>query len=313
MAKEGGGGANDGGMRHNVGMLSLEKSYAFCRNLATTHYENFTVASFLLPQVLRKPFHVVYAYCRLSDDLADESGSPERAMQALTDWQRQLDRCFRGEFQANDSPIFPALKDVVDRFALAKKPFDDLLEAFRRDQVQSRYETFDELLDYCRCSADPVGRILLQLGASAVQTGSPSEEMLRNSDAICSALQLANFWQDVARDWDKGRFYVPLEYCRKYAYDPETEPRQTPPFENLLRDLCDRTREMFLSGRPLIGQVPKLLRTDISLFLGGGLAVLDAIDAIGYKVWRQRPVITKWKKFQILVRSLFGGGRVFTR
>ncbi len=292
-------------------MLSLDESYAFCRNLATTHYENFTVASFLLPQVLRKPFHVVYAYCRLSDDLADESGSPERATQALTDWQKQLDRCFQGEFHTDDSPIFPALKDVVDRFELPKKPFDDLLEAFRRDQIQTRYETLDELLDYCRCSADPVGRILLQLGASAAQTAPPSAEMLRNSDAICSALQLANFWQDVARDWDKGRLYVPLEYCRKYAYDPETEPRQTPAFENLLCDLCDRTREMFLTGRPLIDQVPKLLRTDISLFLGGGLAVLDAIHAIGYKVWQRRPVVTKWKKFQILARSLFGGGSFF--
>ena len=279
--------------------LSLKDSYSFCRKLARTHYENFTVVSFLLRKELRDPFYAIYAYCRISDDLADESVSPALALEALADWQKQLDRCFEGQTREGDSPIFPALKDVIDKHGLPKEPFDNLLEAFRRDQVQTRYETWDELLDYCRCSANPVGRIILQLGASASRATPPTDEMVRCSDAICTALQLANFWQDVARDWKIGRFYVPLEYCREFEYDPERLPQQTPAFEKMLRQLCLRTREMFNAGAPLVEMVPKLIRTEVSLFLGGGLAILDAIEAINYQVWLERPVVSKWKKFKL--------------
>jgi len=284
----------------------LKDSYSFCRTLARTHYENFTVASFLLRKELRDPFYAVYAYCRISDDLADESASPTLALEALADWQRQLDRCFEGQTREGDSPIFPALKDVIDKHGLAKEPFDNLLEAFRRDQVQTRYETWDELLDYCRCSANPVGRIILQLGASASKVPPPTDEMVRRSDAICTALQLANFWQDVARDWKIGRFYVPLEYCREFEYDPQCLPQQTPAFEKMLRELCLRTREMFNAGAPLVDRVPKLIRTEVSLFLGGGLAILDAIEAINYQVWLKRPVVSKWKKLKLW---FFSGSR----
>ena len=282
----------------------MNQSYAFCRKIATTQYENFTVVSFLLPRKLREPFYAVYAYCRLSDDLADESGSPEKATERLADWQKQLDRCCDGMPLETDSPIFPAVKDVIERHHLPKKLFDDLLEAFRRDQIQTRYDTWDELLDYCRCSANPVGRIILHLGASVAETGPPTNEMLRYSDSICTALQLANFWQDVARDWEKGRFYVPMEYCATYGYDPKISPQQTQPFETLLKELCDRTRQMFLAGSPLIPLVPKMLRTDVTLFQSGGLAVLDAIEKINYKVWQRRPTISKWKKFWLLLRAV---------
>jgi len=287
--------------------MLLKDSYSFCQKLAQSHYENFTVVSFLLPKKLRKPFYAIYAYCRISDDLADESPSPEQALAALDDWQQQLDRCFEGQTRPTDSPIFPALKDVVDTYRLSKEPFDDLLQAFRRDQTQTRYETWDELLDYCRCSANPVGRIILQLGASAAKVAAPSDEMLQCSDAICSALQLANFWQDVARDWKIGRLYIPLEYCREFQYnpqyDPEQEPQQTPAFEKMLRELCRRTREMFDAGAPLVNMVPRLIRTEVSLFLGGGRAILDAIEAGNYQVWLKRPVVSKWKKLMLLWNS----------
>jgi len=283
---------------------TLNDSYSLCQKLAKSHYENFTVVSFLLPRELRKPFYAIYAYCRISDDLADESPSPKQALAALDDWQRQLDRCFQGQTRETDSPIFPALKDVVDMHGLAQEPFDDLLKAFRRDQIQTRYETWDELQDYCRCSANPVGRIILQLGASAAKTTAPTDEMLQCSDAICSALQLANFWQDVARDWKIGRFYVPLEYCREYQYDPEQELRQTPAFEEMLRELCDKTREMFDAGKSLVHLVPKLIRLDVSLFHGGGMAILNAIEAIHYKVWLKRPTVSKWKKLILLFQAL---------
>jgi len=279
----------------------LDHSYSFCRNLARSHYENFTVVSFLLPKRLRMPFYVIYAYCRISDDLADESPSPTQALDALADWQQQLDRCFAGQTRATDQPIFPALKDVIDKHGLSKEPFDDLLAAFRRDQIQTRYETWDELLDYCRCSANPVGRIILQLGTSTGPTG----EMVQCSDAICTALQLANFWQDVARDWKIGRFYIPLESCREFQYDPELLPQQSPAFEKMLCALCRRTREIFNRGAPLVDQVPRLIRTEVSLFLSGGRAVLDAIAANNYKVWLKRPVVSKWKKVRLLLQSLF--------
>jgi squalene synthase HpnC len=283
----------------------LKDSYSFCQKLALSHYENFTVVSFLLPKALRKPFYVIYAYCRLSDDLADESPSPSHALDTLADWQKQLDRCFERQTRETDSPIFPALKDVIDKHGLSKEPFADLLEAFRRDQIQTRYETWDELLDYCRCSANPVGRMILQLGTSAAKTAPPTEEMLQCSDAICSALQLANFWQDVARDWKIGRFYIPLEYCREFQYDPKQSPQQYPAFEKMLCELCRRTREMFDAGRPLVHLVPRLIRTEVSLFLSGGTAILDAIEAIHYKVWQQRPVVSKWKKLMLLFQAIF--------
>ena len=285
----------------DAGCPSLKDSYSYCKKLAQAHYENFTVVSFLLRRELRDPFYAIYAYCRISDDLADESPSPAHALDALADWQQQWDRCFAGQTQEGDSLIFPALKNVVDKHGLSKEPFDDLLEAFRRDQIQTRYETWDELLNYCRCSANPVGRIILQLGASAAKSTAPTEEMLRCSDAVCTALQLANFWQDVARDWKIGRFYIPSEYCRKFRYDPETVPQQTPDFEKMLGELCYRTRELFDFGAPLFDMVPRLIRTEVSLFLGGGRAILDAIEAIHYQVWLKRPVVSKWKKLLLLM------------
>lgn len=290
-------------------LISLRESYAYCRKLARSNYENFTVVSFLLPRVLRDPFYVVYAYCRISDDLADESATPQIALEKLDAWQKELDRCFAGAIQESDSPIFVALRDVRTKHFLEQKPFSDLLVAFRRDQTQNRYENLDNLLDYCRFSANPVGRIILALGESVRNVNGipdkPNEEMLRYSDSICTGLQLANFWQDVARDWEKNRFYIPLSLCREFGYEfCEEKPHFNEPFAEMLRFLVEDARKRLLFGRPLVALVPRVLRTDISLFIGGGLAILDAIEKIGYDVLKQRPSLSKWKKMQLFFKAL---------
>ena len=281
--------------------MNLSTAEEYCEKFTRSHYENFSVASFLLPKILRKPFFAVYAYCRMSDDLADESSSPTEAIEKLDVWEKQLDLCFQGEAT---HPIYIALRETIAKHRLTKQPFADLLTAFRRDQIQTRYETMDELFDYCRFSANPVGRIILQLGQSCDHRKTLTDEMLRCSDAICTGLQLANFWQDVARDWNIGRFYVPMEICRKFRYSPEILPRQNGEFHEMMKYLVNETTVIFESGRPLIGLVPSILRTDISLFYGGGVAVLDAIKKIDYDVWKQRPTITKWKKMSLLIRAL---------
>lgn len=284
--------------------MSVAESYVFCRKLAKTHYENFTVVSFLLPRQLRDPFYTVYAYCRISDDLADESATPQIALQKLDTWGKELDRCFAGATLPSDSPIFVALRDVSVRHALEKKPFSDLLVAFRRDQIQNRYETLDELLDYCRFSADPVGRIILALGESVRNRGNrPTREMLQYSDSICTGLQLANFWQDVARDWQKNRFYIPMSLCREFGYDVIDEKlHYDKAFAKMLRFLVDDARKRLTFGKPLIQLVPRFLATDIALFINGGLAVLDMIERIDYNVLKERPSLSKWKKLQLFLK-----------
>lgn len=286
----------------NMNSSDATAAMEYCRKLANSHYENFTVASYLLPKVLRRPFYAVYAYCRISDDLADESGSPEAALKHLDDWQRQLDLCF--DHNAAEHPVFVALREIKDEFQLEKKPFADLLVAFRQDQSQTRYENMSELLGYCRNSADPVGRIILQLGAVAAKTAPPNEEMLRYSDAICTALQLANFWQDVARDWKIGRLYVPLDYCQRFQFDPNSGRCDENQYREMMKLLVEDAKERFRFGKPLVKMVPKMLRTDVALFLGGGLAILEAIEKIDYDTLHHRPEVSRWKKFSLLLRSL---------
>ncbi len=291
--------------------LSVEDAFAYCERLARSHYENFSVVSFLLPRKLRRPFFAVYAYCRHSDDLADESPTPAIALERLHSWEQELDRCFQGEAE---HPIFVALREIIARHRLPKEPFADLLIAFRRDQTQQRYETLDELLDYCRCSANPVGRIILHLAASAAGIPPPDEEMLAYSDAVCTGLQLANFWQDVARDWEKGRFYIPKAICRKFGYLPKEifpdEPESVDRFDNeeafraMIGFLVEDARERLRFGRALVRRVPRLLRTDIALFADGGLAILEAIERIRFDVWNRRPVVSKGKKLILLLKAL---------
>jgi len=286
--------------------ISIEDSLAYCRRLAETHYENFTVTSFLLAKRLRQPFHVVYAYCRWADDLSDEVGGSEEnreeSLRLLDWWKRELNHCFDGS-EPPTHPVYVALRKIAQEFGLPKQPFADLLVAFRRDQTQCRYETMDDLLDYCRFSANPVGRIVLQLGYGA--SDGPSEQALRWSDSICTGLQLANHWQDIARDFRIGRCYVPGAIASRFGVDRE-HLSETDNFRRMMRFLVDDARKRLRFGEPLLASAPKLIRTEVALFQRGGLAVLAAIEKARYNILAYRPVVSRWTKLRLLLRALFG-------
>ena len=281
---------------------SLAEAQEYCRRLAKSHYENFTVASFLLPRELRSHFHAVYAYCRWADDLADETAGGEESLHLLNWWQNELDNCYRGDAR---HPVFVALRHTVDQFSIPIEPFHNLLIAFRQDQYRKRYETFNELLNYCRNSANPVGRLVLYLGRAA------TAENFALSDSVCTGLQLANFWQDVARDYDRGRIYLPLADCRGARYDEAMFERRefNAAFGALLADHVARAENMLRAGEPLVQRVPAELRLDVALFIRGGLAILDAIRRQDYNVWRRRPVVSKLMKLRLIAAAWRSGIR----
>jgi squalene synthase HpnC len=283
-------------------------SQTYCSRLARGHYENFAVASLLLPRRLLRHFHAVYAYCRWADDLADEAGGGQRALDLLRWWHGELLRCYDGQPR---HPVLIALQDTVRRFAIPPQPFLDLLFAFEQDQLVKRYQSHEQLLGYCRYSANPVGRLVLYLCEAF------DEDRARLSDHVCTALQLANFWQDVARDYDIGRVYLPQEDRERFGY-PDTDlaaRRFTPAFAELLHFEVDRTRDLFYRGFPLIERMPAELQADIELFIHGGLAILRKIERAGYNVWERRPVLAKWEKGALLAgaiwRRLRGAVRVW--
>jgi len=271
----------------------LSEAEAYCRRLARTHYENFLVASAFVPRRLRQHFYNVYAFCRVADDLADEAPTTERAVQLLDWWESHLARCYSGD---PTHPVLMALRTTNDAFGIPSKPYEDLLRAFRQDQVKTRYETYDELLAYCCLSACPVGHLVLHL------FGYLDGHRQHLSDATCTALQLANFWQDVARDHDKGRVYVPKEDLRRFGVTEDHIARRefTPAFAGLMRFECDRTAEMFDYGRALRDVVGPRLRAQLDMFTRGGQEVLRRIAAQGYNVLRRRPVIPKTRQFCML-------------
>ncbi|WP_166820268.1 squalene synthase HpnC [Thalassoroseus pseudoceratinae] len=270
----------------NGRVATLMEAEAYTRRIATTHYENFTVVSWLLPKHLRPHFHNVYAYCRWSDDLGDEVGDRTRAAELLDWWQSELEDCYQGTTR---HPVFVALAETIREFNIPMEPFADLLSAFQQDQRILQYETFDQLRDYCRRSADPVGRLVLYLGRQH------NEENVLLSDNVCTGLQLANFWQDVDRDWDIGRRYLPLEDFEQFGYTREEfERRETnPAFLKLMQFEVERARTFLTDGLPLITRLPGRLQVDIELFIRGGLKILERIERIGYSVWETRPVVTK--------------------
>jgi squalene synthase HpnC len=279
-------------------------AFAYCKRFTRSHYENFHVASVFLPKPLRQPFYVVYTYCRCSDDIADEhDGSPESrqiALQRLEHWQHQLDQCFAYAEPKDDThPVFVALRSLLRHYALPKEPFADLLVAFRQDQMQQCYATLDDLLHYCRYSANPVGRIVLHLGCE------PTAEQLAWSDSICTALQLANFWQDIRRDKAIGRCYIPQDFARKFGVDL-ADLHDSPQFRRMMQELVADARHRFHAGSPLVASVPKVLRRDISLFIRGGLAILDAIERIQCNVLEQRPTLSRWTKLRLLLGGIYG-------
>jgi squalene synthase HpnC len=283
------------GSRRNVAP-SLAEAEAYCRRLATSHYENFPVVSWLLPPGLHQHFYNVYAFCRWADDLGDEAGEPERALPLLEWWRAENERCYAGKAQ---HPVFVALQPTIERFHIPREPFLDLISAFVQDQTVREYDTFDQLRDYCRRSADPVGRLVLLLCEQS------TPENVAWSDSICTGLQLANFWQDVGRDFDIGRIYVPREDRERFGYPRSDFDRRVTnaAFLELMRFEVGRARQFLLDGLPLVERMPGRLQVDIDLFARGGLRILERIERIGYRVWDTRPKVTKLDGVRLLISS----------
>jgi squalene synthase HpnC len=276
---------------------TVEEARAWCRHLAETHYENFHVATWFLPEKLRPHFHSIYAYCRVSDDLGDEVGSKEVALSLLDFWGRELDACYEGRTL---HPVFVALAETIRVCGIPKDPFADLLTAFRQDQTVTRYSNMDAVLGYCKYSANPVGRLVLYA------CGEASEEKFKLSDATCSALQLANFWQDVRVDWGKDRVYLPQEDMGRFGVSDETIAAgiATDGFRELIRYEVDYARSLFAQGLSLIGMVSRDLAIDLDLFSRGGLEILRAVERCDYDVLSARPAISKASKLALGVRAL---------
>jgi len=275
---------------------TVAEAQQYCRRLARSHYENFSVASWFLPRRLRQHFFNVYAYCRISDDLGDEVGDPAASLELLAQWQAELDACYSGNPR---HPVFVALADTVRQFSIPKQTFADLLSAFRQDQTVTRYPVFDDLLAYCKNSANPVGRLVLYV------CGYRDAVRQQLSDFTCTALQLANFWQDVSADYAKGRIYLPLEDLRRFGVTEEdvAQQRNTPAFCDLMRFEVERARAWFERGLPLARQVDRELALDIELFSRGGQEILRAIERQGYAVLGRRPAISKSRKLALVVRA----------
>lgn len=274
----------------------------YCRRLARSHYENFSVASWFLPERLRQYFFNVYAYCRISDDLGDEVGDPASSLQLLDQWETELNACYDGHSGNARHPVFVALAGTVRKFEIPKHEFADLLTAFRQDQNVSRYETFGDLLGYCRYSANPVGHLVLYL------CGYRDAERQLLSDTTCTALQLANFWQDVSADFAKGRIYLPLEDLRRFGVSEDVirDGQNTRAFRAMMKFEVERAREWFTQGLPLIAKVDRALATDIELFSRGGQEILNAIERQNYAVLGNRPAISKTRKLALVARAALG-------
>ncbi|HYL61679.1 MAG TPA: squalene synthase HpnC [Candidatus Methylomirabilis sp.] len=277
---------------------SPEAAQQYTRWLATHHYENFNVVSWFLPKTLHQHFYNLYAYCRWADDLGDEIPQKDRALQLLDWWEQELRDCYDGR---PAHPVFIALRETTVARDIPQQPFADLLKAFRQDQVVKRYATWDSMIGYCLYSANPVGRLVLYL------CGYRDEPLQKLSDATCTALQLANFWQDVSRDLEKGRIYIPLDLAAAHGVteDDIVHRRFSERYVSLMKDLIARTRALFAEGAPLSKIVDRRLSVDLDMFTRGGVAVLDAIEAMGYDTLHHRPAISKAKQARLLGRALF--------
>jgi squalene synthase HpnC len=276
---------------------TIDDAYEYCTQIARSHYENFTIASWLMPRRMRRHMHAIYAYARIADDFADE----ERSLSRLDDWERELDLAFEGTPQ---HPVMVAIADTVRRFDIPKEPFCDLLKAFRSDVEFKGFDTLEDLLGYARYSANPVGRLVLYL------FGYRDTERQQLSDAVCSGLQLANFWQDIAIDFGKGRIYLPRRDMEDFGVTPRDlqDGRMTPQFSTLMKHEIARAREMLMSGETLSRMVDWRLGRDVLMFAGGGLAILRAIERIGYDVFRSRPELVRLDYIKLGWSAL--GGRL---
>ena len=275
----------------------LAPAYRECIALARSHYENFTVAGRFLPKRLLPHVAAIYAYCRGVDDLGDEAAGDRLAL--LDSWEADLEQCYTGSPSA---PHLQALQHTIRAFSIPPEPFRKLITANRMDQTQSRYATFADVLHYCEHSANPVGFLYLLL------FGYDDEARRRLSDATCTALQLANFWQDVRRDWDKGRVYLPQEDMERFGYTEEqlAEGVCNQAFRNLMAWEVERAQGLFEQGLPLVEMLEGTARLHVKLFSLGGMRVLDAIRAQDYDVLSKRPVVSGRRKAWLLAKTYLG-------
>jgi squalene synthase HpnC len=306
--------------------VTPQEAVAYTRQLVRTHYENFSVISLLLPRDLRDDFGNVYAFCRWADDLGDETGSRDRSLELLRWWREELDRCVAGEPR---HPVYVALEATMRRHDLPRKPFDDLIDAFVQDQTVTRYRTWAEVLDYCTRSADPVGRLVLYMA------GYRDEQRQRLSDSTCTALQLANFWQDVRRDvLERDRVYLPDEVALKHGLDVPTmvkairhDAAKQPvcrhgcrnaerpgvgvlalqgPYRATVRELVERTWPLFERGRSLWPLLNRRIRPQVQLFTHGGESILRMIQRRGFDTMTCRPRLGTAAKLLLMTRVLAG-------
>jgi squalene synthase HpnC len=276
---------------------SEAESLEYTRWLATHHYENFQVVSFLLPKALHQDFYNVYSFCRWADDLGDEIDDAQESLRLLAWWREELRAMYSGQAA---HPVFVALKATVERHEIPIEPFDRLIRAFEQDQTVTRYPGFDDVFGYCVNSANPVGHLVLYL------CGYRDVERQRLSDFTCTALQLANFWQDVTVDLHKNRVYLPLQLLAEHNYTVEElfALRFDGRFERLMRQAVDVADDLFHKGLPLIGTVNRRLALDLELFSRGGMKILDKIRAQGYDVLKSRPKVTKAERVTLMLRCL---------
>jgi squalene synthase HpnC len=279
---------------------TVADAFAECERIARAHYENFTLGSRLLPRPLRRHIAAIYAFARSADDFADEETDASVALAKLDAWERELETCYKG---APRHPIFVALAETVREFGIPIEPFRRLLAAFRMDAEFRDFATFDELLYYCAQSANPVGHLVLHL------FGHSDAERQARSDDICTALQLTNFWQDLAIDLAKGRVYLPREDMTRFGYRREDLVRHavTPAFRALMAFEVVRTRALFTRGLALAGSLERTLGREVRLFAGGGMAILDRLEAVGYDAFTRRPTLSRWGKLALVARTLVGG------
>lgn len=284
----------------------INSSFKYCEEIAKSHYENFPVASLLLPKVKRKYVYAVYAFARAADDFADEPdilGGAEKRLALLNEWHGKLKDAYNGKTY---DPIFIALRNTVEVNRIPIEPLENLLKAFMQDVVKSRYDTFDEVIDYCAGSANPVGRLVLMI------FGCQDEEFFKYSDKICTALQLTNFWQDVEIDLKKDRVYIPKEDLDKfgYSYDELFAKKYDERFKKLLSYEANRTRQIFDEGFKLIEMTAKepslkKLSKELKLTWLGGTGILNKIREIDYDVFTKRPGISAIDKITIFFKSRF--------
>lgn len=306
--------------------LGYEAASAYVSELARSHYENFTVVSWFLPKRLREDFRHVYAFCRWADDLGDETGDPQRSLELLQWWQQEIDWCYEDRPR---HPVFVALHRTIQKHDIPRKPFDDLVDAFMQDQRVTRYQTWEQVLDYCTRSADPVGRLVLYM------CGYRDEQRQQLSDRTCTALQLANFWQDVRRDVvERDRVYLPEEAARRHGLDIATmvsairidaarDPACShcapgaataspginallPAYRSMMKELVDRTWPLFVEGRALWPLVSRDVRMDIRLFSLGGESILKMIERQNYNTLQSRPSLSRGAKLTLMLRGLAG-------